>query len=229
MSDLGVSMTANLYQVRIWDLPTRLFHWLLALAVVGLLVTGKIGGDAVVWHARLGYCVGALVLFRLIWGLLGGHWSRFSSFTPAPLSAWNYMRGRVQAPFAGHNPLGVLSVYAMRGFLLLQVISGMFSENKDDFSGPLAVLVSNSTVHWLTGYHRKVGQWVLIGLVVIHLSAISYYALRGQNLVAPMLSGDKLWPKSIPSSRDDARSRFGALVVLALCATAVWGLVKFGG
>jgi cytochrome b len=219
----------SLHKVRIWDLPTRLFHWLLALAAVGLLVTGKIGGDAMAWHARLGYCVGALVLFRLAWGALGGHWSRFSSFAFAPRGAWNYLRGRLAAPGVGHNPLGALSVYAMLGFVLLQFASGLFSETKDDFSGPLAVLVSNGTVHWLTGYHRNVGQWVLIGLVVLHLAAISYHALHGENLVGPMVNGDKHLPEAVPASRDDAGSRVRALALLAVCAAAVWGLVRLGG
>lgn len=218
----------SMHKVRVWDLPTRIFHWALAIAVVGLLVTGKIGGDAMPWHARLGYAVGVLVLFRLMWGVLGGHWSRFSSFAFAPRRAWHYVRGMLP-PTAGHNPLGALSVYAMLGFLLLQVASGLFSETKDDFSGPLAVLVSNDIVHWLTGYHKKVGQWVLIALVVLHVVAIAYYALRGQNLVGPMVSGDKFVAGPAPASRDDAGSRLRALVLLGLCIAAVWGLVELGG
>lgn len=218
-----------LHKVRIWDLPTRLFHWLLALAAIGMLVTAKVGGDALPWHARLGYCTGALILFRLAWGFLGGHWSRFSCFAFAPRAAWGYLRGRVSTPPAGHNPMGALSVYAMLGFLLLQVCSGLFSENKDDFAGPLAVLVSNDTVRLLTAYHRNVGQWVLIALVVAHLAAILYYALRGENLVAPMISGDKLLETPVPASRDDTGSRGRAVAVLALCAAAVWAVVRFGG
>jgi cytochrome b len=146
----------------------------------------------------------------------------------APRAAWNYLRGRAAAPEAGHNPLGALSVYAMLGFLLLQVASGLFSETKDDFYGPLAALVSNDTVHWLTGYHKRVGQWVLIVLVVLHLAAISAYALRGQNLVVPMVSGDRWTPEPVPASRDDAGSRMRALAVLACCAAVVWGVVQLG-
>lgn len=221
--------TAPLHKVRIWDLPTRLFHWLLALAAIGLLVTGKLGGDAMVWHARLGYCVGTLILFRLIWGAVGGHWSRFSSFPPSVRGAWNYLRQGRRGPLAGHNPLGSLSVYAMLVFFLLQVASGLFSENKDDFAGPLSVLVSNDTVRLLTGYHRRVGQWVLIGLVVAHLMAIGYYALRRENLVEPMIKGDKVLTEPLPGSRDDAASRLRALLCLAACAAVVWGLLQLGG
>ena len=80
-------------RVRVWDLPTRLFHWVLALAVIGLVVTGKVGGNAMVWHFRLGYVVFALLLFRLVWGLVGGHWSRFVAFIYAPATLIAYLRG----------------------------------------------------------------------------------------------------------------------------------------
>ncbi len=117
----------------------------------------------------------------------------------------------------------------MLGFLLLQVATGLFSENKDDFAGPLSVLVSNETVRWMTGYHYNVGQWALIGLVVLHIAAIAYYALRGENLVAPMVTGDKLLGDPAPASRDDVGSRTRALALLAVCAAVIWGVVQLGG
>ena len=96
--------------VRIWDLPTRLFHWLLAASVVALVVTAKVGGNAMVWHFRLGYVVLALLAFRLVWGLVGGRWSRFASFVPTPGRLWRYLRGSsAEAESAGHSPLGALS------------------------------------------------------------------------------------------------------------------------
>ena len=81
------------HTVRIWDLPTRLFHWLLALCVIGLVITANVGGNAMVWHFRLGYAVATLLLFRVVWGLVGGHWSRFSSFLYAPASIVRYLKG----------------------------------------------------------------------------------------------------------------------------------------
>jgi cytochrome b len=213
--------------IRVWDLPTRIFHWSLAVAATGMLVTGKIGGDAMPWHARLGYCIGALLLFRFAWGFVGGHWSRFSTFAPSPRRALAYWRDR--APTPGHSPLGALSVYAMLLFLTAQVASGLFSETKEDFSGPLSALVSNATVHLLTGYHKNIGQVVLICLVVLHVAAIAYYLWRGDNLVAPMIRGDKAVPQDMRSSRDDTRTRVLALVLLSLCSLAVWGVLKVGG
>ena len=104
----------ELRTVRVWDLPTRLFHWTLALCALGLFVTGKIGGEAMPWHARLGYTVGSLLLFRVAWGVVGGHWSRFASFTHSPRVILNYLRGRPAAELPiGHSPLGSASVYAL--------------------------------------------------------------------------------------------------------------------
>ena len=217
------------HSIRVWDLPTRLFHWCLAVAAIGLLVTGKIGGDAMVWHARLGYCVGALVMFRLAWGFAGGHWSRFASFPPSLSAIWRYARGRTEDVRPGHNPLGAVSVYAMLLLFAAQVASGLFSETKEDFAGPLSALASNAQVHWLTGYHKIFGQWMLIALVLLHLGAIAYYLLRGKKLVSAMVHGDTSIPTAVtPPSRDDAATRWRALVLLALAALAMWGVVSLG-
>ncbi|MDB5872516.1 MAG: cytochrome [Ramlibacter sp.] len=221
----------QLQVVRVWDLPTRLFHWALVLCVIGLLVTGKIGGEAMVWHSRIGYAAGSLLLFRLVWGLAGGHWSRFATFTHSPRVVLGYLRGKTGPHLSvGHTPLGALSVYALLIFLLAQVATGLFSDDTADFSGPLSVLVSNRTVKLLTGYHKNIGQVVLIVLVLLHVAAVAYYHLRkGQNLIGPMLRGDKELAFPAPASRDDTRSRLLALVVLALSCAAIAWLVSLGG
>ena len=102
------------HTVRIWDLPTRLFHWSLAVTTVALVVTAKLGGNAMQWHLRLGYVMLALLAFRLAWGLVGGRWSRFASFLPTPArlrSHFAHQEGKVTSP--GHSPLGALSVFAL--------------------------------------------------------------------------------------------------------------------
>jgi cytochrome b len=216
-------------RVRVWDLPTRLFHWALALLAVALVATGKVGGDEVIaWHARLGYCVATLLLFRLVWGFVGGRWSRFASFPPQPLRAWAQLRGR-GAPGVGHQPLGALSVYAMLLFLVLQVASGLFAQTKEEFAGPLAAFVSNATSHLLTGYHKNVGQLVVIALAVLHVVAIAAYALRGHPLVRAMVSGDQEVSTHISASRDDWRTRLVALAIVVACAAAVRWLISLGG
>ena len=220
----------ELRAVRVWDLPTRAFHWALVLAVAGMVVTGRIGGDAMIWHSRLGYATGSLLLFRLVWGLVGGHWSRFRAFTYSPRVTLEYLRGRAGPETAvGHTPLGAASVYALLLFLAAQFATGLFSEDQADFTGPLSILVSNRAVRLLTGYHKNVGQFVVFALALLHVAAIAYYQLRRrQDLVGPMWRGDKQALVQVPESRDDARSRLLALALFALCCAAIAWLVSLG-
>ncbi|MDP1654584.1 MAG: cytochrome b/b6 domain-containing protein [Hylemonella sp.] len=216
------------HRVRVWDLPTRVFHWALAACVIALVVTGQIGGSAMDWHFRLGYAVLTLLLFRLAWGLVGGHWSRFSSFLYAPSTLLRYLCGQGGPELStGHNPLGAGSVFALLFFLLAQVATGLISDDEIATSGPLTSLVPSTWVSQATWYHHSVGKLVLIVLVALHVAAILFYLLRKrQNLVRPMLLGDKEVEQALPSSLDDARTRLLAIVLLAVCAGLVSLLLK---
>jgi cytochrome b len=217
------------HTIRVWDLPTRLFHWALAAAVVGLVVTGRTGGNAMVWHFRFGYAVLALLLFRLVWGFVGGRWSRFASFVPSPAAVGRYLRGR-GGDGAGHSPLGALSVVAMLAVLVVQVGTGLVSDDEIAFAGPLSRYVSGSIVGQATGYHKNWGQWLVIGLVALHVAAIVFYVLvRRHTLVRPMLHGDRTLPAALPASRDDLRSRLAALAVMVACSGAVAWMVQATG
>ena len=217
--------------VRIWDLPTRLFHWLLALAVVGMVVTANIGGNAMNLHLRLGYAVFTLLLFRLLWGLVGGHWSRFASFWPTPGRLLRYLRGDGAPELAGHNPLGALSVLAMLVVLALQVGSGLMADDEIAFAGPLMARVSGATVALASRYHTALGKYLVVGLIALHLLAIVGYALRGRKLVPPMIHGDKSMPTeaTVIATRDTAGTRLLALVLLAVSAAVVWAIVQWAG
>lgn len=216
--------------IRVWDLPTRLFHWLLVLCVVGLVITGNVGGDWMHWHARFGYAVLSLLLFRLVWGFVGGHWSRFGNFLYSPSTILNYLKGRARAEHrVGHNPLGMLSVFALLTILLLQVGSGLFADDEIAFSGPLASLVSGDAVSQATSYHKTIGKLLVIVLVVLHLLAIVFYKLvKKDNLVGPMLSGDKTLAVKVPGARDTVATRLLALIIWCACAVAVYGLIRLG-
>ena len=219
--------------VRIWDIPTRLFHWLLAVSVIGLIVTAKVGGDAMNWHFRLGYVVFALLLFRLVWGFVGGRWSRFASFFPTPARLGRYLRGRARPEdHAGHNPLGAFSVLAMLLVLAAQVGTGLFSDDDIAFAGPLTGLVAGSTVRAASSYHKDVGQLLVIGLVALHLLAIAFYFFaKRKNLVRPMVTGDKTRAEvgGVTAATDGFRRRALALVLIALAAGVVTWVVKLGG
>lgn len=219
-----------MHTIRIWDLPTRLFHWLLALCVIGLITTGTLGGAWMEWHLRLGYAVLALLLFRLVWGFLGGRWSRFASFVYSPRSLLRYLRGRAPLEHtAGHTPLGALSVFALLLALAAQVGSGLMSDDEIATFGPLVRFVSGETVSAATGFHKDVGQYLVIGLLVLHLLAIAWYLfVKRQPLVHPMLKGDKQLPAPLPPSRDGRWDRALAGALLGVCSAFVAWLVSVG-
>lgn len=214
----------NLHKVRVWDLPTRFFHWALVACVIGLAITGTVGGNAMVWHFRFGYTMLALLLFRIVWGLVGGRWSRFGAFIYAPQSVINYLKGQGKPEHGvGHSPIGAGSVFAMLGFLVAQVGTGLLSDDEIAFSGPLTRFVSNATVSLSTNYHKNIGKWVLLALVLLHIAAIVYYLSRKHNLVGAMLHGDKELVVQAPSARDDTVSRVAAVLILAVCGgVAYW-------
>jgi cytochrome b len=228
-----VSEERGLSLVRVWDLPTRLFHWTLVLCVVASFVSAQIGGNAMAWHMRSGYAVFALLAFRLVWGFVGGHWSRFSSFLYGPATLLRYLRklGRADEHLdAGHSPLGSLSVFALLLFLAAQVGTGLFADDEIATTGPLNKFVSNATGLLLSGYHADVGQWILVALVALHVAAIVAYRLRlRKDLIGPMLRGDKLLPAGVPPSRDTHGTRALAVVLLTACAAVVACLVSLGG
>ena len=219
--------------VRVWDLPTRLFHWVLAACVVASVVSAKIGGNAMPWHFRFGYVVFALLTFRLIWGVVGGRWSRFRSFVHAPTTTLRYLRGRSHPDElldVGHNPLGALTVFGLLAILALQVGTGLFADDDIANTGPLIKFVSGATSGLLTKWHKSFGQWLILALIGLHVAAILFYLLKTKhNLVKPMVSGDKPLPPGVPGSIDTPRTRLLATTLFALCAGGVAWLVSLGG
>lgn len=204
----------------VWDLPLRLFHWTLALLVIGQVATATIGGNAMEYHALGGYAILALILFRIVWGFVGGTHARFADFVRGPAMVMNYLRGRT-GPFAGHNPLGGWSVVAMLASLLVQAVTGLFSNDDVMMEGPLARRVSGRFSEIATSIH-DVNGWVLVGLVLLHVLAVLFYlAVRRQNLVLPMISGRKAGAPD--PARGGGLFRGGA--ILAAAATAVYFIV----
>ena len=213
--------------VRVWDLPTRLFHWLLVLGVTGSVISAKIGGNAMAWHFRFGYLVLTLLVFRVLWGLVGGRWSRFINFIYTPATVLRYLRGRA-APQehvdVGHSPTGAASVFALLGLLLLQLGTGLVADDEIANQGPLNRFASSDTVVAATSWHKSWGQWLILTLITLHIAATLFYLLKKRiNLVRPMLSGDKPLPPDTPASADGTPQRVLAALLLALCAAlATW-------
>jgi len=222
----------GLSRVRVWDLPTRAFHWTLALTGIASVVSAKIGGSAIVWHFRFGYVVLALLAFRLLWGLIGGRWSRFASFIYSPGAVLRYLRGQSRADEhheVGHSPLGSLSVFALLGFLAFQVATGLVADDEIASVGPLNQFVSGSLASQATAWHKNYGQWILLTLVALHLLAVLYYVVvRKKSLVAPMIVGDKSLPAHVPAATDSLPTRLLALGLAALCAAGAFWVASLG-
>lgn len=207
--------------IRIWDWPTRIFHWSLVLCVVGAIVTVNIGGLWIDWHARLGYTILTLLTFRLLWGFAGPEHARFASFVKGPSAIWRYLRHG--GPSAGHSPLAALSVLAFLLALGFQAISGLFVNDAIFFDGPLVRLVDREVSDAITQWH-KLNRFVILGLIVLHLLALLVYRLRGQRLVGAMITGNKAReavPTDTRAIADTPMLWLRALALLALSAALV--------
>lgn len=178
---------------QIWDPLLRLFHWALAASVIGAWALGHFGPNQMTLHFYLGYTVIGLLLFRLVWGVIGPANARFATFIKGPGAVWRYIRSlpsREAHPVDGHNPLGALSVLALLTALALQVATGLFVDPEDYINvGPLAETVSTAWNRFALGWHHRLGV-VVLALVVLHLGAIVFYRFwKGEDLVTPMITG----------------------------------------
>jgi len=182
---------------KVWDLPTRIGHWLLPILVGVSWATAEWG--LMDWHRRSGYAILTVVLFRVYWGFLGGSTARFSDFVRGPAAVLAYARGlRAHAghtPAIGHNPMGGWSVLALLALLLVQTGTGLFAVDTDGLeSGPLSYLISFRSGRTLSEIH-EISFNLLLGLVVLHVAAVAYYTLiRREALIPAMLSGRKSLP-----------------------------------
>ncbi len=221
--------------LRIWDLPTRLFHWLLVVCIAGAVICVNIGGNLMQWHAYFGYAALSLVLFRVLWGFIGAVHSRFVTFVPSPQRLIAFLSGK-QGGGLGHSPLGSLSVIALLLVVGIQASTGLFTDDDIAFQGPLAKYVPNATVSLLSSIHA-LNSNILFGLIGLHLLAIAYYQwVKRASIVMPMIQGDKevdmerdgsgLPAFALHASKDGAPQRLTALV--SLCAIAFMLLYALG-
>lgn len=213
-------------RVRVWDLPTRTFHWALVVLAVFSFTTGKVGGGWMDWHLKSGYAVLTLLLFRILWGFAGSATSRFAHFVRGPRTAWAYARNLLAtrtSSAVGHNPLGGWMILLMLAAFLVQAVSGLFSDDEISTQGPLALRVSNAMVSRMSALHSY-NEWVLVALATLHLAAIATYAFAFRApLVPAMVHG---WSAHARGTGDLRMApTWRGVVLLVLCAAFVYWLV----
>ncbi|MDP1653146.1 MAG: cytochrome b/b6 domain-containing protein [Rhodocyclaceae bacterium] len=201
----------------IWDLPTRLFHWSLVILVVAAFVTAKTGGNAMVWHGRIGLAIIGLLVFRIVWGFVGSTYARFVQFVRGPATIAAYLRGAWQGQ--GHNPLGALSVLALLGILAAQAATGLFANDDIAFEGYLVPLIGSELSGKITGVHQLLEKGLMF-LVALHIGSIVFYArVKKQNLVRPMING---WADGKPDQSASGGGAAAFIIAVLIAVAVVW-------
>lgn len=213
--------------VLIWDLPLRLFHWLLATAIAVSLYTGISGGfEEMDWHQRSGFVVLGLIAFRLLWGFAGTRHARFASFLAGPGRVLAYARtlpSRHPPHDAGHNPLAGWTVTLTLIAIAVQAVTGLFASDDLFVEGPLVHRVEDATVSTMTRIHGW-GQWIVGGLVALHLAAIAVHSqVFGQRVVRPMITGRS--PEAAAEEGVPGQRLLPGLALAGLAAFVVWWVV----
>jgi cytochrome b len=219
----------NEQPVKVWDAPVRLFHWLLVAAVVLLFVSGKVGGNLMLYHVYAGYAVLALVIFRILWGFVGSTHALFWNILAGPSRCIAFAKklfSRDAAPSAGHNPLGGWMVLVILLALLVQAVTGLFSNDDIALEGPLSGLVSKELSDRLTGIHRQNSD-VLLVLAGLHVAAVLFHWLvKKENLIAAMFTGVKRLPAGTAVQPARFASPWLALTLFVAACVAVYLIVN---
>lgn len=200
-----------------------MFHWLLVLAFLFSMSTGLLGDiDLMEWHMISGFCILGLLLFKLLGGIWGRDYSRFTQFSLSPKSVLNYLQGKQH--FVGHNPLGSWMIIFMLLMLSVQVLSGLMTTDDFFVEGPWVIWAEDAWISLSSEIHTTL-YWALIGMAALHLVAVLYYQLvKKQRLIKAMLTGYKLGLESAQAAKEISWLRLCVLAIVAVSAT--WFLVN---
>jgi cytochrome b len=211
-------------EVEVWDLPTRVFHWLLVVLVALGWATAEISGPLFVVHKFSGYTLIAALLFRVVWGIAGSRHARFGDF----VRPWRVVRGyaarllRLSPPrFIGHNPLGGWMVLVLLATLFLLAASGLFSAD-DDIAGPLARYLPGRLAHGAAEVHETLFNLLLV-LVGVHVAGVLLDSLlTGDNLIRSMWNGRKRLGLRLAHAEEPPVPAFWAVPVAVVAVAMVW-------
>jgi cytochrome b len=221
-ADTGQAMGAAPRVVLVWDIPVRVFHWLIVALVGAAYATWRLNWMA--WHGWIGYAILTLLLFRLLWGFFGGETARFSRFLSAPPTVLRHLKHWFRRELdhqVGHNPAGGWMVVLLLALLLAETLTGVYVANDVVDEGPLTEIVPARAADAIAAAHAIVWD-ALLAAIVLHVLAIAgFAAIKRQNLLRPMVTGTKVLPASVARPRAGSPARAGLLLAVAAAATAL--------
>lgn len=212
----------------VWDLPLRIFHWLLVAAIVTSWITAELGSEYMLYHLYSGYVVIGLLAFRLVWGFVGTRHAQFSQFFPTPKKVLGYianLRSSELKPSVGHNPLGALMTFFFILLLIMQAVTGLFLSDDVFTSAPYQGVLSEDWESLFNKIHHT-GFDILLIAIVLHIAAVLFYLLiKKSNLIWPMITGKKL-AKDVSKEESISGSKITlAIFLVALITLFVYWLV----
>jgi cytochrome b len=211
--------------VLVWDIFIRVFHWLIVALVAAAYATWRL--NWMVWHGWVGDAVLTLVLFRLSWGVFGGETARFSRFLTSPRTALQHLKHSLRREpdrQVGHNPAGGWMVLLLLALLLAETLTGLYVANDIADEGPLTEIVPAWAANAIASSHAILWN-ALLAAIVLHILAIAAFAaVKGQNLLRPMIMGTKVLPADVAEPRAGSPAR--AVLLLLGCAVATGLLVN---
>jgi len=208
--------------ILIWEWPMRAWHWAFALCITGSLATGLSGEIALMeWHLRLGYTAIGLLVFRLLWGAIGGIHSRWRWYRPSLAGLVRHFRGA--PPQDGHTAPGIVLALGMLLAAVVQALSGLYSTDEIFTEGPLVRGADPELVSVMTAVHHR-AFWVVLGFIALHLTAHLIYAVRGSRLPLAMFTGRK---PAVPGTPSPGPLGGRGVITGALVALLVWGALAW--
>ena len=208
--------------VRVWDVSIRFFHWLVVALVAAAYATWRL--NWMVWHGWIGDLLLALLLFRLLWGFFGSETARFSHFLTSPRIAFQHLKyALLREPDrqVGHNPAGGWMVLFLLALLLAETLTGIYVANDIADVGPLTGIVPAAVANAIDASHAILWD-VLLAAIVLHVLAIfGYAAVKGQNLLLPMITGTKVLPEIVVAPRMGSPARAALLFAVSAAAAAI--------
>jgi len=209
--------------ISIWDLPVRIFHWLLVILFVAAYATHVLGTNYFIYHLWSGYAILVLVSFRILWGFVGTYHARFSSFVRNPITTTKYALSifkKTDKHYAGHNPLGALMVVILLPAILVQAITGLFTNDEIFNLGPLYAYVSDELSLSLTSLHRQLFYWIL-GAILLHIAAVLFHQfLKRDKIISAMFTGKKI-AKGLENEKSISSSKLWLAIILLVALSVI--------